>query len=128
MTYKYFTANELKCHCGKCDSIGEEMDRQFMQQMEMLRSACGFPFIVDSAYRCPEHNSSVSSTGHNGPHTTGMAMDIKVDREQAYTLLKEAFKFNFGGFGIDQKGDGRFIHIDACRSADGYPRPNIWSY
>ena len=35
------------------------------------------PLQITSAYRCPSHNDSVSSTGMAGPHTTGLAVDIR---------------------------------------------------
>jgi len=48
---KYFTEDELKCsHCGE-----SRMNESFMNKIETLREQLGFPFPVNSAYRCPEH-------------------------------------------------------------------------
>lgn len=127
-SWKYFALEELKCKCGKCNSTGLEMDNQFMQQLVMLREKLGFPFVVSSAYRCPHHNNDVSSSGFKGAHTTGKAIDIAVVNEKALDLIKEALKLNITGIGVNQKGNGRFIHLDSCTSVDGLPRPNIWSY
>jgi len=98
-----------------------------MQKVELLRTIAGFPFRVSSAYRCPSHNMDVSSTGHNGPHTTGHAVDIKVYGPRAYMLVQYALKIGFAGVGVKQKGSrtSRFIHIDDL--ANGL-RPWIWSY
>lgn len=125
--WPYFSLEELKCHCGECQSTGDEMDNQFMQQVVMIRQKVGI-LIVNSAYRCPQHNNRVSKTGFHGAHTLGKAMDLAVRGIQALTVLKEALSLNLTGFGIQQKGDGRIIHLDNCTSSDGLPRPMIWSY
>lgn len=126
--WPYFSPEELKCHCGECKSTGAEMDNQFMQQLVMIRQKVGFSLIVDSAYRCPVHNNKVSKTGFHGAHTLGKAIDIAVRGAQALAVLKEALLLNITGFGVQQKGEGRIIHLDNCSPADGFPRPDIWSY
>lgn len=99
----------------------------FMLKVEKLRLLAGFPMPVNSAARCAKHNASVSSTGENGPHTTGRAIDIGVSRENAYKLIQMAIGFGFTGIGVSQKGASRFIHLDDLESPK-YPRPNVWSY
>ena len=126
MKYKYFTDKELSCKCG-CDK--QEMNSKFMKSIGELRELYGKPLIVTSAYRCPEHNNKVSSTGLNGPHTTGKAIDFLISRQDAYDLLFYAIGMQFSGLGINQKGTSRFIHIDDLTDEEGYPiRPTIWSY
>lgn len=122
--WQYFTVEELQCRC--CGQM--HMDDEFMRHVVALRRELGFPFIVTSAYRCPAHNAVVSSTGASGPHTTGMAIDIAVSGRDALRLLEAALNTHyFTGAGIHQKGNGRFIHLDALRGPE-YPRPAIWSY
>jgi len=108
---------------------GEEfMDIWFLEKLNILRGKCGFPIIITSGYRSPEYNADVSSTGLTGPHTTGKAADIAVDRGNAYCLLSHAMN-RFGGIGINQKGDDRFIHLDDLTAEEAKaPRPTIWSY
>lgn len=120
--WQYFTREELACrHCGEM-----KMDNEFMRDIVALRRRLGFAFPVTSAYRCPEHNQRVSSTGADGPHTTGRAIDIAVSGIQAIRLLEAALSsHDFTGIGIQQKGAGRFIHLDAVQ---GSTRPAIWSY
>lgn len=109
---------------GLAGSGEEHMDRSFLANLDALRHKCGFPFIITSGYRTPEYNNQISSTGFTGAHTTGKAADIAVSRENAYTVLKNAFEMDcFTGIGINQKGDKRFIHLD---SIDGSNR--IWTY
>ena len=44
---KYFTIEEFNCkHTGK-----NEMDNDFLEKLDLLRSACGFSFEVTSGYR-----------------------------------------------------------------------------
>lgn len=122
--WQYFSAEELQCRC--CGAM--EMDGEFMRQVVALRRQLGFPFPVTSAYRCPAHNAVVSSTGPSGPHTTGKAIDITVSGRDAMRLLQAALNTHyFTGIGINQRGNGRFIHLDALKGPE-YPRPTIWTY
>lgn len=126
--YKYFKLSELKCKCGQCGSSGYEMDIDFMQKLDQLRESVGFPLSLSSAYRCPKHNISTSTTGADGAHTTGKAVDIAVAREQAYVVMGAALKLGFTGIGVNQKGASRFIHLDTLTKIDNFPRPTLWSY
>jgi zinc D-Ala-D-Ala carboxypeptidase len=126
--YKYFKLAELKCKCGQCSSTGEEMNHSFMQKIEALRAQLNFPFAITSAYRCPTHNTIVSSSGMNGAHTTGRAIDIAIARQNAYRLVEAALSIGLTGIGVNQKGASRFIHLDDLTESDGFPRPTIWSY
>lgn len=119
--YRYFRKSEFVCAC--CGA--ENMDHMFLLTLDALRESYGRPIHVSSGYRCPDHNSSVSSTGRNGPHTTGLAVDIAVDREKAHSLLHVACQMDlFRGIGLNQKGIKRFIHLDTCANN----RPTIWTY
>ena len=121
---KHFTLSEFDCHhCGR-----NHMDEQFLAELDELRHRCGFPFPITSGYRCPEHNNAVSTTGWDGPHTTGRAADVGVRGAQALTVVKVAIEMGFTGIGVQQKGATRFIHLDNLPNADRQPRPWIWSY
>ena len=120
---KYFTLKELQCsHCG-----ASGMDKEFMRKIEALREKLGFPFPVNSAYRCLEHPiEAIKRTP--GSHSTGHAMDIGVFGTTAYRLLEAALGAGFTGIGIAQKGTNRFIHLDDIEPKTDRPRPWIWSY
>ena len=121
--YKYFTKDEMRCsHCGAYD-----MDDTFMQRLDQLREDMGFAFPVTSAYRCAEHPIEARKKAP-GAHTTGKAIDIGVSGNEAYILIEAAIRDNFTGIGINQKGDGRFIHLDIIPHSESSPRPWIWSY
>jgi len=127
MDYEFFSENELACKCPRLHTVG--MDPDFMKKLVELRRFLGFPIILASAYRCPEHNQEVSNTGPNGPHTTGRAIDAKLYGQRAYALVKAAPNFGFTGIGVNQKGDigSRFIHLDDLTEMP-HPRPWVWSY
>lgn len=122
---KYFKIEEFACkHCGQI-----RMDPFFLERVDRLREFYGKPLTVTSGYRCPVHNAAVSSTGTTGPHTTGHAADFLVARGEALELLRVAINMKaFTGIGINQKGAGRFLHLDDLPNKPGQPRPTIWSY
>ena len=125
MTWANFTRAEFACRCGKCEN---KIQDSFIDKLQDLREALGFPLRITSGYRCPAHNARVSGTGLSGPHTTGHAADIAVSREQAFRLISMAAISGFTGIGVSQKGASRFIHLDDLPAAAGQPRPTIWSY
>lgn len=128
MILRYFKLSEFACKGGTCCGGRNLIDHAFVAELDELRHRCGFPFVISSGYRCPIHNSRVSSTGQSGPHTTGKAADIAVSHANAHKLLKLALDMNFTGIGVQQKGGSRFIHIDNLPNSAGQPRPTVWSY
>ena len=121
---EHFSKDELKC---KCCGVSK-MNADFMEKIEELRVTINKPLKVNSAFRCPDHNQKVASSGPDGPHTTGAAMDIKASGNKAREILRIAIELKFKGIGIDQKGAGRFIHLDDCEKTDKRTRPATWSY
>ena len=113
---KHFSRDEFVCAC-----CGEEkMDQEFLHKLDGARDLLDIPFVITSGYRCPAHNSAVSSTGETGPHTTGKAADIALSGKNARdALVMLAHVFN--GIGLNQKGAGRFIHVDLLNR-------RIWTY
>lgn len=115
---KYFTQAEFKCkHCGKC-----EMDQAFLDKINKLREEYGQSLVVTSGYRCPEHPAERIKVGKSGMHTTGKAADFAVEGANAQRLLMLALQHGFTGVGVQQKGGGRFIHLDTRDT------PALWSY
>lgn len=124
MIWKYFTLANFACrHCGE-----NRIHPELIDKLELMREYLGFPLIVSSGYRCSAHNSAVSSTGEDGPHTTGWAVDISVRGAEARLLLQCAMDHGFTGLGISQKGESRFLHLDLLTKEQGFPRPTVWSY
>jgi uncharacterized protein YcbK (DUF882 family) len=123
--WNWFDRFEFVCRCG-CNT--NEIRDDFIDKLDQLRETLGFRLRITSGYRCPDHNARISSTGRSGPHTTGRAADIAVDRERAFQLVAWAADCGFTGIGLKQKGEGRFVHLDDLSHAPGRPRPTIWTY
>ena len=105
-----FTPAEQTCQCGCAESC---MDSGFIRLLEQLRTTAGIAFPVTSAYRCPDHNSRVSSTGRTGPHTTGRAVDIRAGSRAKFKIAKACFEYDQEFPGLIRLGIAKtFIHID----------------
>lgn len=128
-TVRYFKPAEFACKCG-CGLGADRMDIMTVRYLDVLRHELKQPMILSSAYRCPDHNARVSSTGRNGPHTTGKAVDVRISGHAAAELVRIAARAKVPGIGIQQKGlhASRFIHLDWCDNNETGPRPWVWSY
>jgi len=103
-----------------CKETGEnEMCSHFLVRLDNLREACGFPFIVNSGYRSPEH-SVEKAKSKPGFHAQGLATDIRCrDGNKKRKIVAAAIAMGFNGIGVYPT----FIHVD-----DGIRvRPVIWS-
>ena len=119
----YFKPKELACrHTGK-----ESFDEDFLKTLNAIREECGFSFALSSAYRSPEHPIEARKEVL-GAHCTGKAVDILASGEKALEIVRVAQKHGIQRIGIQQKGSGRFIHLDGCTEDDGFPCPAMWSY
>ena len=115
-----FKAGEFNCsHCGK-----NEMQLEFMLKLQALRNAYGKPMRITSGYRCKDHPIEAKKA-QPGAHASGCACDIGVEGADAHRLLGLAWAAGFTGVGVQQKGTGRFIHLDTLK---GPMRPTVWSY
>jgi zinc D-Ala-D-Ala carboxypeptidase len=121
--YPNFSAAEFNCrHTGK-----NEMKHAFMERLQKLRVAYGKPMQITSGFRDRTHPIEAKKTT-SGAHTTGMACDIAVQGADAYRLIQLAMLYGFTGIGIQQKGGGRFVHLDCCTLEQSFFRPTVWSY
>ena len=115
-----FKREEFRCsHCGK-----DGMQQEFMDKFQTLRTAYGKPMKVTSGYRCAAHPIEAAKA-KPGAHASGCAVDIGVQGAEAHRLLAMALNAGFSGIGVQQKGSGRFIHLDTLT---GPTRPTVWSY
>ena len=120
---KYITRNEFECsHTHTC-----EMNQDFIDKLNKLREEFGKPLIINSGYRSPEHPIEYVKQSP-GAHASGKACDISVSRADALKLLELALKLGFTGYGLNQKGSSRYIHLDTLENSKERPRPSIWTY
>ena len=113
--FKYFKLEDFDCQ-----ETGEnEMSVEFIERLDGLRSVCGFPFIVTSGYRSPDHSIEARKE-KPGQHAQGIAADIKVvGGVQRRILVEKALQMGFTGVGVDKN----FIHVDIRTTA-----PVLWVY
>ena len=102
---KYFTKEEFDCkHTGE-----NQMQQEFMEKLDELRAACGFPFVITSGYRDPSHPAEASKATKRGTHALGIAADIGVSGgSQRRAIVEHAISLGFNGIGV-AKG---FVHVD----------------
>jgi zinc D-Ala-D-Ala carboxypeptidase len=119
MSLKYFKVEDFNCQ-----ETGEnEMCPDFLQKLDALREVCGFPFIVTSGYRSPNHSieaAKIFSGKPAGTHAQGIAADIKVvGGAQRMAIIRNASIMGFNGIGV-AKG---FVHVDTRETT-----PVAWKY
>ena len=112
--FVYFERDEFTC-----SETGEnKIDDGFVSRLDELRERCGFPFIITSGYRSPNHSIEAAKS-KPGQHSTGRAADIAVNGGyQRYRLVKEAILMGFTGIGVDKS----FVHLDERIN------PVMWAY
>jgi len=115
MNLKYFKVEDFNCQ-----ETGEnEMCPDFLQKLDALREVCGFPFIITSGYRSPNH-SIEARKAKPGTHSQGIAADIKVvGGAQRMAIIRNASIMGFNGIGV-AKG---FVHVDTRETT-----PVAWKY
>ena len=118
--YPNFSAAEFSCsHCG-----ANEIKASLLDKLQELRNKYVKPMKITSGYRCPKHPIEAKKAAP-GAHSTGLACDIGVSGADAHKVLSLAMQLGFTGIGVQQKGTGRFIHVDLTT---GQNRPTVWSY
>ena len=112
--FPYFTDNELECRC--CGKL--KIDRLFLGKLNQAREMAQFPFVIDSGYRCPKHNTEVGST--SGNHVTGKAADIRCfDAHKRITIVASLIAVGMLGIGVSKT----FVHCDINRTTT-----TMWLY
>lgn len=121
--YPNFQPHEFACsHTGRI-----HMDPEFLALLQQLRTLLGVPLIINSGYRDPTHPREAAKL-HPGPHTTGRAADVQARGALAHRILSLALPLGFTGIGVQQRGQGRFLHLDTVAPSIAGPRPFVWSY
>jgi uncharacterized protein YcbK (DUF882 family) len=116
LTLKYFTLDEFDCK----ETGQNKMSNNFLIMIDRLREECGFPFVITSGFRAPEHSAEKDKLT-KGRHTQGIAADIAVSNGyQRYRIVEKAIELGFKGIGV-AKG---FVHVDLRNVED----PVMWTY
>ena len=115
---KYFSdADDFKGNMSK-------MDPKLLGMLDALRKEYGFPIIITSSYRSPDHPIEAAKE-KPGEHAYGAAVDIKcIGGEATLRLVKAALKVGFLRIGVSRKNN--FVHLGI-----GYPdapKMTLWTY
>ena len=87
--------------------IEYKMDVDFLAKLDEAREYAEIPFIINSAYRNPEHKESIKNP--TSSHIKGLAVDIKAKDSRTRGIILEALRsVGFTRIGIAKT----FIHVD----------------
>ena len=75
--------------------------------LQHIRHTIGKPIIINSGYRSPEHNKTVSKATHS-THIYGMGADIRTNDPKDLELIEQIAKPLAGGV----KRYARHVHVD----------------
>ena len=119
----HFTEKEFYCPCGQCDLDFEDMDEDFVSDLDRARGYAKVPFKLNSSIRCMKHNLSKEVGGSKtSSHPKGIAADIECLTSYArFRILHGLKKAGFTRFGIYKKK--KFIHVDGDPDK---PKELIW--
>lgn len=108
---KYFKESEYACKCG-CGRADLSCD--MLERLDAIRELLGRPVIINSGYRCPEHNKKIGGTPESS-HMLGYAVDIKAaSSREKYEIISAAMKLEINRIGVYSN----FIHIDINPTKD----------
>jgi len=102
-----FNLQEFQCkgtNCGCNNAV--KAHPEVLRRLQMMRDDLDAPIRVNSAFRCPSHNSSVGG-GSASRHVVGDAADISADNLKRLGELCEEY-FGDGGIGTYDWG----YHVD----------------
>ena len=100
--------------------IEANMNKNFLFVLDEAREFAGIPFVINSAYRSPNHPLSVKNP--TSSHIKGLAVDIKANENATrFKIVEALISVGFTRIGIADT----FIHVDL----DFDKRQNIiWTY
>ena len=100
--------------------IETNMSKEFLFVLDEAREIAGIPFVINSAYRSPEHPLSIKNPSSS--HIKGLAVDIKAtDSNTRFKIVKALVTVGFNRIGIADT----FIHVDLDINK---PQNLIWTY
>lgn len=100
--------------------IEYKMDKDFLAKLDKAREYAKMPFVINSAYRSPDHPESIKNPSSS--HIKGLAVDIKAtDSRTRYRVLDALMSVGFNRIGIANT----FIHVDDDKDKSS---DVIWTY
>lgn len=115
--WKSFSPAELRCKGTGLDIPLNDNTMDALDKLQKMRDIVDKPFVINSAYRSPEHNKRVGGA-KKSMHVQGRAFDIRIAGHDPKVLYRAAKKAGFKGIGFHTS----FLHVDN-RTA-----PAEWEY
>ena len=120
---RYLLRSEYECAC--CGELPPDFDiypyEEFFDVFDDIREEWGKPIKINSGYRCPVHNASLSGSSPISAHLFGLALDCdcadNMEVEQLFTLIDDMYpELRIKKY----TGGSTFVHIDQAFKI--YPR------
>jgi uncharacterized protein YcbK (DUF882 family) len=112
-----FTDDEFKCPC--CGRV--EINGAFIHQLQTARDIASVPFVINSGYRCGDHNWRVGGSPDSS-HKKGLAADIRTQTSsERFAVIDGLIKAGFRRIGVAEN----YIHVDMDMSK---PQNVMWVY
>lgn len=117
--WRWFRHTDFACRCG-CGR--NETDPVLIDMLDAARSFAGVPFIINSGYRCPQHNQASGSQADN--HPSGEAADIHcTSGPDRIKIIEALIRAGFRRIGFHKM----FIHADRMDQSHGRSQ-SFWPY
>jgi len=113
---EHFNEDEFACHADNSVMVQPKL----IKLLEQLRNAIGVGVNINSGYRTPEYNATLSGAALNSYHIKGMAADISPIDGSSSTLqliASKARELGFGGVALYSSG---FVHVDTGPKRDSW--------
>ncbi|TLD85784.1 D-Ala-D-Ala carboxypeptidase family metallohydrolase [Helicobacter sp. MIT 05-5294] len=118
----YFKESEFVCKCGKCQKPANVPGDKLLNALIEIRELYQSPVVINSGYRCEEHNKKVGGAAKSQHSTfgikTGGAADFVVKGVKTEEVFQQVMRmFKDKGFGIAIKRNkanpyAGFVHLD----------------
>lgn len=110
----YAKSDCFRCRCG-CNSLPSD-EGVSPALVDVLNMAGIMDDEINSAYRCPEHNSSVGGVP-SSQHVEGTAADVDASRYGVDGLAK--LFTQLGADGVGKYYNSNFVHVDVRYGGNG---------
>ena len=107
-----------------CKATGENnMQHEFMEKLQAIRTEYGRSMSVTSCFRSVKHPIEAKKTHSNGEHTQGMCADIAcTNGTDRFRLIQLAYRHGITRIGIAKT----FLHLGI--GGKNLPNNVVWEY